>query len=111
MGQKKKSPNLLGQQKNHPTSLYKKITHKKSRNLSGQKNHATSLDKKNQATSLDKKNHATSLDKKKSRNVFGQKKSCNLLGQKKSRKWFQKTMAEANGYVALSVPDSMKFQQ
>ena len=106
----------------------KKITQplrtKKSRNLSGQKNHATSLDKKNTehlgtqtnyATFEDKKNHATSWDKKKSRNLnrqknhtnfrdkknpatsWNKKKSRNLLGQKNHATSQDKTITQPLG--------------
>ena len=70
------------------TSCNKKITKplwtkKTSRNLLGQKNHATSQDKKiNQP--LYKTNQATSWDKKKSVKLCGQKKT-QPLGTKKSR--------------------------
>ena len=73
---KKKSRNLLGQK------LFTQALKKKSCNLSGQiKNHPTSWDKKNHATSWDKNNHATTWDKKimqpletkKSRNLWDKK--------------------------------------
>ena len=72
----KKSRNVLGQ--------------KKLRNLSGQKNHATSQDKKIPQPLGTKKNHTTSRDKKlcnlpgpkKIRNLSGQLKICILLNKK-----------------------------
>ena len=68
--EKKKSRNLQGQ-KNHATSHdiknHATYQNKKiippSRNLTGQKNQEIWQDKKNHATSGDKKNHATSRDK------------------------------------------------
>ena len=72
----------------------KKIKHyfrtKKSCNLSGQENHATSQDKKISCNLSGQKNHATSWDKnitlplrtKIITQPIGTKKSCNLSGQK-----------------------------
>ena len=108
----KKSQNFLGQKKSRKPLLTKKFRNlwrqkkkvtqplltKNSCKLLGQKNHATSKDKKSHASSWDinklcnisgQEKQATSLDikkitqpHKKSKNLSGQKKICHLMGQK-----------------------------